>query len=276
MDIQRISAFTNNNTGGNPAGVCLVDHMLGAAQMREIAAQVGYSETAFCAPQDGLGNSWRVRYFAPDAEVPFCGHATIALGAALGAAHGPGIYALVLNDANITLDTSQTNGVWRTTLQSPKTHSEPLPDDWLVHLCHHFGLQSQDLHPEIPPALIFGGARHVLIPLKSRLRLSQLGYNFTAMRDFQTRNSIVTLDFVMPETPTIFHARNMFAFGGVYEDPATGAAAAAFCGYLRDIAWPHGGAITLYQGEDMGRPSKIMAQFAQTGPIAITGETVWL
>ena len=48
--------------------------------MQRIAAEVGYSETAF-AMRDG--DRWRVRYFSPEAEVPFCGHATIALGAAL-------------------------------------------------------------------------------------------------------------------------------------------------------------------------------------------------
>ncbi|WP_242630999.1 PhzF family phenazine biosynthesis protein, partial [Klebsiella quasipneumoniae] len=43
------------------------------------------------------------------------------------------------------------------------------------------------------------------------------------------------------EGEQIFHTRNPFAYGGVYEDPATGAASAAFAGYLRDINWPHGG-----------------------------------
>ena len=52
--------------------------------MQRIAAEVGYSETAFLAP-DGTGRPgrWRVRYFSPLAEVPFCGHATIASGVAL-------------------------------------------------------------------------------------------------------------------------------------------------------------------------------------------------
>ncbi|HIC1957238.1 TPA: PhzF family phenazine biosynthesis protein, partial [Klebsiella pneumoniae] len=50
--------------------------------------------------------------------------------------------------------------------------------------------------------------------------------------------------------------------GGVYEDPATGAASAAFAGYLRDINWPHGGSIDLIQGEDMGMRSLIRAEIA--------------
>ena len=65
------------------------------------------------------------------------------------------------------------------------------------------------------------------------------------------------------ETPRLFHVRNAFAAGGVVEDPATGAAAAAFAGYLRDIGWPHGGAIDIVQGEDMGARSLIRAEIGE-------------
>ena len=61
--------------------------MFSPARMRAIAAEVGYSETVFAAPH---GEGWRVRYFAPQIEVPFCGHATIAPAAALALAHGDG------------------------------------------------------------------------------------------------------------------------------------------------------------------------------------------
>jgi predicted PhzF superfamily epimerase YddE/YHI9 len=71
---------------------------------------------------------------------------------------------------------------------------------------------------------------------------------------------VVTITLAYAETPRLFHTRNPFASGGVYEDPATGAATAAFAGYLRDIAWPHGGAIDLIQGEDMGMRSRLRAE----------------
>jgi predicted PhzF superfamily epimerase YddE/YHI9 len=61
------------------------------------------------------------------------------------------------------------------------------------------------------------------------------------------------------ETPQLFHTRNPFAAGGVYEDPATGAGTAALAGYLRDLGWPHGGAIDVVQGEDMGMRSRLHA-----------------
>ncbi len=73
MSVLKLAAFSQNGEGGNPAGVAFYDEMPAAEEMLKIAAEVGYSETAFLVKQ---ADSWRVRYFAPELEVPFCGHAT--------------------------------------------------------------------------------------------------------------------------------------------------------------------------------------------------------
>ena len=76
-------------------------------------------------------------------------------------------------------------------------------------------------------------------------------------------------------TPT-FHARNPFPVGGVVEDPATGAAAAAFGAYLRalELVTPPA-RMTLLQGEDMGRPSLLLVDIAPgDGAIDVTGPAV--
>jgi predicted PhzF superfamily epimerase YddE/YHI9 len=78
------------------------------------------------------------------------------------------------------------------------------------------------------------------------------------------RAGLVTILFAFAETAQRFHTRNAFASGGVLEDPATGAATAAFAGYLRDMGWPHGGAIEIVQGEDMGMHSVLHAETGAT------------
>lgn len=90
------------------------------------------------------------------------------------------------------------------------------------------------------------------------------------MRD----NGWVTILLVVAEDEQNFHTRNPFAYGGVYEDPATGAASAAFAGYLRDIGWPHHGEIEIIQGEDMGMRSRIIAKITDEpgSPIAVSGQ----
>ncbi len=123
MHVQRIAAFSQGTSGGNPAGVVLCEALPPADRMLAIAAEVGYSETVFAAPCD---DGWRVRYFAPEIEVPFCGHATIALGAALALAHGDGTFALQLNDTRIAV-TGWRNPALMAALQSPRTRSEQAP-----------------------------------------------------------------------------------------------------------------------------------------------------
>src|SRR4051794_20245943 len=80
----RLAAFTTVPTGGNPAGVWIGDALPTDDEMLATAADVGYSETAFLAPATPREpGRFDVRYFSPLAEVPFCGHATIASGVAL-------------------------------------------------------------------------------------------------------------------------------------------------------------------------------------------------
>jgi hypothetical protein len=82
--------------GGNPAGVVLDASQLTERDMQRVAAEVGYSETAFVTgPIQGEGAAViPVRYFAPEGEVDFCGHATIATAAAIGQLAGAGIFTL--------------------------------------------------------------------------------------------------------------------------------------------------------------------------------------
>ncbi|MEW9571881.1 PhzF family phenazine biosynthesis protein [Rhodanobacter sp. Si-c] len=254
--ILRIAAFTDGDAGGNPAGVLVADALPDAAVMQRIAAAVGFSETAFAAPQ---GNGWRVRYFSPESEVPFCGHATIALGAALALAQGDGVFALTLNAAKITVEGRSAGGVLSAALQSPPTHSAPAPQALVDEALALFGYTRADIDPRLPPALIHGGADHLALSLRSREALAAMAYELDAGRALMRRAGLVTVMLAHAQTPQRFHARNPFASGGVYEDPATGAATAAFAGYLRDLGWPHGGDIEVLQGEDMGSPSRLRA-----------------
>jgi len=102
-----------------------------------------------------------------------------------------------------------------------------------------------------------------------------MDYNLTAGRNFMLSHDLITVMLVYIKADQTFVVRNAFASGGVLEDPATGAAAAAFAGYLRDQNWPHGGAFTIHQGEDMGCPSTIYVTLDNTkgASVRIMGQT---
>lgn len=252
-----------NDQGGNPAGIAICDVLPDADRMQAIAADVGYSETAFAAP---ASEGWRVRYFAPEIEIPFCGHATIALGAALAARHGNGVFQLRLNDAEITVEGRAVQSGLFAALHSPPTRSEAAESALLDQALALFGYERADLDPRLPPAVIEAGARHLALALSDRQQLAAMRYDLGEGRSLMLEHRLATISLVQADTATLFHARNPFAAGGVYEDPATGAAAAAWAGYLRDLRWPHGGAIEIVQGEDMGVPCHLRAEITpETG-----------
>ena len=88
-------------------------------------------------------------------------------------------------------------------------------------------------------------------------------------------HGFVTIVLVWRESERLFHARNAFASGGVLEDPATGAAAAALAGMLRDQEMLADGELTIIQGEDMGFPSRIEVRFEKPNgsPVHVSGMT---
>jgi len=253
MSLIRIAAFSDGDIGGNPAGVHINDELPSTEEMQSIAADVGYSETVFAKPlSNDISEGFRVRYFSPESEVPFCGHATIALGAALAMQFDAG-----------------------SALQSPSTHSKPAEQNLIEDALALFGYTKDDLDPKIPPAFANGGANHLIIGLNSRDALSAMDYDLDAGRKLMNNSGLVTVMFAYAETPQLFHTRNPFASGGVFEDPATGAATAAFAGYLRDLNWPHNNEINIVQGEDMGARSLIRAEFSDEigSSIRVSGAT---
>ncbi len=273
MNLLKIAAFSYQGEGGNPAGVVFNDSMPTAEEMLEVAKQVGYSETAFLVQQ---ADGWRVRYFAPEREVPFCGPATIASGAALAERFGEGNYKLYLNQGEISVSAEKSaEGIFTATLQSPETWSEDALREYVDKILSAFNLEKDNLNAEFPIRFAFAGAKHLIFAVKDRKTLADMSYQFEVVKSLMTEEDLVTISMLWCESDELFHSRNAFAPGGVYEDPATGAAAAALAGYLRDINWQGKKSFMILQGEDMGMPSRLLVQYSsKTGEsVAVSGET---
>lgn len=267
MEILKLAAFSQNGQGGNPAGVAICDEMPSTEEMMSIAKEIGYSETAFLVKQN---DSWRVRYFAPEMEVPFCGHATIALGVALGERFGEGTYNLILNDSAITVRASKSDFGFSATLQSPPTWTKDAPEEYVARILATFQLKKEQLDERFPIRIAGAGATHLILFVKDRQTLADMKYPFEKVRTLMAEQNLVTISLLWQESDLVIHSRNPFAAGGVYEDPATGAAAAALAGYLRDIGWKGSKTITILQGEDMGLPSRLNVSFTEKAGESIT------
>ncbi|GLV87215.1 oxidoreductase [Streptomyces lavendulae subsp. lavendulae] len=276
MDLLRYVAFSTDPRGGNPAGVVLDATGLDEATMAATAAEVGYSETAFVVPrQDG---AFDIRYFSPKNEVPFCGHATIATAVAHARLHGAGDLLLHTQAGPVPVSTSVgPDGAVTATLVSVEPRTEALAEADLAELLAALRWSPADLDPALPPRAAYAGAWHPVIAAASRERLADLDYDRAALADLMARRDWTTITLVRRESESVFHARNPFPPGGVVEDPATGAAAAALGGYLRAlglIATP--ARLTVHQGADMGRPSLITVGVPAdpTAGIEVTGTAV--
>ncbi|WP_327306997.1 PhzF family phenazine biosynthesis isomerase [Streptomyces sp. NBC_01298] len=267
-DVLRYTAFSDDPAGGNPAGVVLDAAGLDEAAMLKIAAELDYSETAFLtAPPEGLdgapGRAFTVRYFSPKAEVPFCGHATVATAVALGERIGPGELVLATRAGTVPVSVTREDGAGglRATLTSVEPHTEDLDPADLAEALAALDWPAADLDPAFPPRIAYAGARHLVLGAATRARLADLAYDFDRLEALMQRLDLTTVQLVFRAGPAEFHVRNPFPVGGVVEDPATGAAAAAFGAYAREIGLvPDAAVLTLHQGADMGRPGVLTVE----------------
>jgi PhzF family phenazine biosynthesis protein len=269
----RLTAFSDSESGGNPAGVWIGDELPGKAEMQEIAADVGYSETAFIAPKSGLNRT--VRYFSPLAEVTFCGHATIASGVVLGRGEGEGTYQFETLAGLVPVKVGRSGGHFVATLVSVATRHRTPVQGLLDGALTALNWSADELDPAIPPMNAYAGAWHLVLAVKTKARLDDLDYDFDALKQLMLDHDLTTLQLIWRENDKLIHSRNPFPVGGVVEDPATGAAAAALGGYLRDaklIEVPT--TFKILQGVVMGRPSHLTVDVPATGGIEVTGTAV--
>jgi PhzF family phenazine biosynthesis protein len=268
-DVLRYAAFTDRPEGGNPAGVVLDAAALTDAEMLAIAADLGYSESAFLDGAD-------IRYFSPLAEVPFCGHATIATAVALADRDGPGEIVFNTAEGKVPVNMRRDgDGRIAATLTSVSPKVVDLDPADLDEVLGALGWDRGDLDPALPPRLAYAGVWHPVIAAATRERLADLDYDFDRLGALMAARSWTTVQLVWREHDTQFHARDPFPPGGALEDPATGAAAAALGAYLRELGLVTLPAtVTIIQGEDMGRRSMLTVDITARPEIDVTGTAV--
>jgi len=278
MEVLRYTAFSQHPAGGNPAGVVLDATGADSDAMQQVAVDVGFSETAFLFPVGD--DDFVVRYFSPAGEVSFCGHATIAAAVAYAERHGTGSMTLHTRSGRVEVSTTDAPcGGLSATLTSVPTRLVKLVDEDLVAILRALGWSAEDLDPALPPWVAFAGAWHPIIAVRERARLSDLVYDFSSLRTLMNCRGWTTVNLVWRASEQMFHSRNPFPPGGVVEDPATGAAAAALGGYLRAMSLlPLPATISVFQGQELGRPSQLAVHIPRrfgTG-ISVTGHAVGL
>lgn len=278
--ILRYAAFASSADGGNPAGVVLDARDLSPETMQRIAAEVDYAETAFLTGMTDAG-ARAIRYFSPIAEVPFCGHATIATAIALaedGDTLGPLAttirFATPVGDIPITV-TRGPGGV-RAAFTSRPPVITPLPEADLDAILDLLGLAAEDLDPALPPRIADAGNPHPLLVIADLEVFDRFTFDPVAARTLMdARGWPATITVAHRLGDSAFAARNIFPVGRITEDPATGSAAAALGGYLRELgALPVPSRVEVHQGAHVGRPGLLTVDIPASGGIIVSGTAV--
>ena len=279
IEILRYTAFADHPQGGNPAGVVLDASDLDDAGMQRIAAEVDYAETAFVTGEaDGART---LRFFSPIAEVPFCGHATVATAIAIAEREGTGVLRFATPVGEIMIETSAEPGGIRAAFTSVDTDTAHFPEFVLESLLELVGVDRTELDERYPPRLASAGNQHPVIAITDRAVFDGFTFDPGAVRAFMDSQRWPATITVLHRLTDVagaalrFEARNLFPVGRITEDPATGSAAAAVGGYLRSLGAVHPPArVLIEQGRHVGRPGELTVDIPEHGGIVVSGRAV--
>jgi trans-2,3-dihydro-3-hydroxyanthranilate isomerase len=273
LEFHTLDVFTDRAFGGNPLGVFPDATHLPTDLMQAIAGEMNLSETVFLGPPETPAGTARVRIFTPRVEVPFAGHPTVGSAIFLAGAGrdrpDDGEVTLVLeeNVGPVPVDVRFEGGVPTfarfTTAMLPEHRPSPHAS---ADLAEMVGLDPADVGPDgLQPEMVSCGLPYHIIPVVSAEAVTRATLDLALWRrmladDWAHHVYVVSLD---AEGSGVDARVRMFAPGsGVFEDPATGSAAAALGGYLSQVDGSDEARLswTLEQGIEMGRPSLLYVE----------------
>lgn len=289
MKFQIVDAFTNQIFGGNPAGVVLLPE--GAdfpadETMRQTAAELRYSETAFIKP---LGaDRFQIRYFTPAAEVELCGHATISSFHALrGMGLVPDGSRCINETLSGTLEIVVDKDAILMDMAKPQAFERLDTPEQLAELYQVMGLSdkgqgavAEKAELSLLPRKVSTGLTDIMMPVANEAELEKIAPDFPALTELSRRYNVVGVHaFTVNTADGLIHARNFAPLYDIDEEAATGTSngALVYYLYLNSLA-ALDKVYTVVQGEKMGRPSRISAQvilkdgqpFVKVGGPAVT------
>lgn len=264
LEFHTLDVFTDTAFQGNPLAVVLGADDLSTPQMQTIAREFNLSETIFVQTPQNPAHTARVRIFFPAGEIPFAGHPTIGCAIHLACAAHSGDFT-----TQITLE--EQAGLVPVTVTRQGTHVQAeftapviphaapgLADPTLIAAA--LGIDARHIGFGTHHAGVWqGGPTYLIVPLSSQAALNDAAPRQPFWSDLMAQAKTDSGYFYTPGTDCNYMTRMFSPTAGIPEDPATGSAAAIFAAQLLAAgALPDGTTgLTLHQGVNMGRPSRI-------------------
>ena len=269
-----LDVFTSVPLTGNQLAVVHDADAIDDATMLAFARETRLSETTFVQTPTEPGADYRNRIFTMPSEIAFAGHPSLGTAVAVARARGDQHTTYVqqtragLQPVDVRLDGDAARA---SMLQEPPVFGvEPASEDVMAPA----GLGAADAHPDLPAQVVSTGETHLMAPVRDRAVLERITRpELTALRALlEPLGALVLyLAAVDPGTGTA-HARSFFAStDGVTEDPGTGSAAGPLLAYLHERAGTT--RLTISQGVEIGRPSRLDCEWAEDRP-RVAGDVV--
>jgi trans-2,3-dihydro-3-hydroxyanthranilate isomerase len=281
-DFVTVNVFTDQRFRGNPLAVIPDAAGLTAPQMQSIAAEFNLSETTFVFPPADPRHHARVRIFTRTAEMPFAGHPNVGTGYVLAGMAGdpPEHYTFeeIAGLVRVHILRNQDGTISGARVAAPRSLSIDiaLPADTIAACASLSGPDIATMHHT--PLVASVGTPFVIAEVASVEALSRATPDIAAFRAAAARFPELTRRLALylyawtDNGERRLRARMFAPLGGMFEDPATGSAAATLAALLTSIA-PGENVNLQYaieQGVEMGRPSLIIAAAVKTaeGPVS--------
>lgn len=264
----RLDVFTTERFGGNPLAVVNGADQINDQVMQQIATEFNLSETVFVLQASQPQNTAKLRIFTPTRELPFAGHPTIGTAVLLAE-----LGADLSHDWTKTIRLEEEIGVVEvevTKIAGVPTYAELTaaklpehvggePDDKIVAAA--LGIKAAEIGFGLHKVSMYdAGNAPLFVPLSSRKILAKVKPNQCAWDELGEAGDFGIYAYCRGGNGSEeFHSRLFGPEHTIIEDPATGSAAVAFAGALNVALVLENGnhSWTIFQGEDMGRPSQI-------------------
>ncbi len=258
----QVDAFTNQPLDGNPCAILFDTDDMDETTMQAIAREMNLSETAFVRRSNVA--DFGVRYFTPAEEIPLAGHPTIAGTFALVDSGrlpltGPSTtITLELQVGPIPVEIISRGGIVRhivMTQKKPRFMDTYDPGEVLPV----FGLDFNDLLPNVPVQTVSTGTPLLMVPLRSLDALQKARLDFSAYKELRDRADFSSPHFFCLQGATdagLTFARHLGAPPDVLEDPFTGSATGGMAAYLWRYKLIEEPKFIAEQGHWMKRPGK--------------------
>jgi PhzF family phenazine biosynthesis protein len=248
--VYHVDAFTARPFGGNSAGVVLDADGLDAGRMRQVAAELKHSETAFVFSSRTA--DYRLRFFTPAREVDLCGHASVAAAWVL-ASEGRlrrGRARQETQAGVLELDVARE----RVMLELPPPRTEAVdvkPDELAAAL----GVEALDASRPVQKA--YGGNWTLIVPMASEKEINLCQPSFPELAALNLELGVTGTHLFSTEADGTLYARHFAPAVGINEDPVTGTANGALGGYLVLNGLARGPEFRVRQGDALGRPGEL-------------------